>query len=263
MALNAPADGIALDAAVSRPSAKDAFSLAFTLAVGGMKDSNESNPLDVSSEITNPLAALRGTTQLLGEKVTGQQAEMTKRMLSEIDRIKERVDGFLQVGPRANVDMHATNIHALIDDVTKGESSVKVQRSYDPSIPDIMIHETRMRQAIENLWTNAIEAGSDLIIWETRIAHGITLFDHKGAVVSVKITSNGQAIPEALRHKLFEPYVTDKTRGNGLGLSIVQQVVQEHGGKVMVHSEPMRTSFTLCLPLRTTSQNTNKQVGKA
>jgi len=207
--------------------------------------------LERAHEIKNPLASLRGATQLLSEQVSGDQLEIVAHMLSDVDRIKERVDGFLQVGPRANVKMQAVNIHALIDDVIRNsESNVKASRSFDPSIPASLFHERRLRQAIENLWSNAIEARSDLIIWETRIEHGITLPEHKGTVLSVKITSNGDEIPNHIREKMFEPYVTGKERGNGLGLSIVQQVVQEHGGKVVVSSELMRTSFVMYLPLK-------------
>jgi len=208
--------------------------------------------LERAHEIKNPLAALRGATQLLSEQVKGDELEIVEHMLTDIDRIKERVDGFLQIGPRANVQMQQVNIHALIDSVIRhADDHIKVQRSYDPSIPEALFHERRLRQAIENLWSNAVEAGSDLIVWETRVEHGITLSEHKGAVLSVKIISNGAEIPEHIRQKMFEPYVTAKARGNGLGLSIVQQVVQEHGGKVVVNSELMRTSFTMYLPLQT------------
>jgi len=207
--------------------------------------------LENAHEIKNPLAALRGATQLLSEQLNDGQLEIVQQMLKEIDRIKERVDGFLQVGPRANVQMETVSIHALIDDVSKTETSVKVQHVYDPSIPDILLHERRFRQALENLWSNALEAEAQHIIWETRIAHGIVLPQHKGAVVAIKILSDGNKIPDHIQERLFEPYVTGKERGSGLGLSIVQQVVQEHGGKVICQSENMRTSFTLYLPLRT------------
>ena len=207
--------------------------------------------LERAHEIKNPLAALRGATQLLSEQVSGDSLEIVEHMLTDVDRIKERVDGFLQVGPRANIQMHPINIHKLIDDVVKDADAIQIQRAFDPSIPHLICHERRLRQAIENLWSNAIEAGSDLIVWETRIEHGVTLLEHKGAVLSIKITSNGAAIPDHIRDKMFEPYVTAKARGNGLGLSIVQQVVQEHGGKVMVDSAMMRTSFILYLPLKT------------
>ena len=207
--------------------------------------------LERAHEIKNPLAALRGATQLLSEQVSGEATEIVEHMLGDIDRIKERVDGFLQIGPRANIEMQPVNIHALIDSVVRNADDMKVQRSFDPSIPEALFHERRFRQALENLWSNAVEAGSDLVVWETRVEHGVVLPEHKGAVLSVKIISNGAEIPEHIRQKMFEPYVTGKERGNGLGLSIVQQVVQEHGGKVVVQSELIRTSFTMYLPLRT------------
>ena len=206
--------------------------------------------LERAHEIKNPLAALRGVTQLLSEQVQGKQLMMVKQMLSEIDRIKERVDGFLQVGPRANVAMASVNIHALLDDVSRNHQGVMVERAYDPSIPELQGHESRLRQAFENLWQNALEAGSKHVVWETRIAHGITLFEHRGLVLQVKIISDGAKIPDEIQSKLFEPYVTAKARGNGLGLSIVQQVVQEHGGKVTVKSEGVRTVFSIYLPLK-------------
>ncbi len=207
--------------------------------------------LERAHEIKNPLAALSGATQLLQAQVDGDSLEIVQHMLSDIDRIKERVDGFLQIGPRANIQMQAVNIHALIDSVIKNsDTSIKVQRTFDPSIPEALFHERRLRQAIENLWSNALEAGSDLVVWETRVEHNVNLLGHKGMVLSIKITSNGEEIPAHIRDKMFEPYVTGKTRGNGLGLSIVQQVVQEHGGKVVVNAERMRTSFTMFLPLR-------------
>ncbi len=208
--------------------------------------------LERAHEIKNPLTALRGATQLLSDQVSGEALEIVEHMLGDIDRIKERVDGFLQVGPRANVKMQAVNIHALIDSVARHvDEHIKVQRSFDPSIPEALFHERRLRQALENLWSNALEAGSDLVIWETRVEHGVVLPEHKGAVLSVKIISNGAEIPEHIREKMFEPYVTGKERGSGLGLSIVQQVVHEHGGKIVVQSELTRTSFTMYLPLRT------------
>ncbi|MDQ6988699.1 MAG: ATP-binding protein [Mariprofundaceae bacterium] len=214
--------------------------------------------LERAHEIKNPLAALRGATQLLNEQVNADEKVMVTQMLLEIDRIRERVDGFLQVGPRANIAMQPVNIHVLLDDVCKG-SAVRVQRVYDPSIPEISLHEKRFRQAIENLWTNAVEAHSDIIIWETRITHGIVLTGHTGAVLAIKIISNGQSIPENIQKHLFEPYVTAKSRGNGLGLSIVQQVVYEHGGKVQFHSERERSVFTIYLPL---NHNATRQQGQ-
>jgi two-component system nitrogen regulation sensor histidine kinase GlnL len=207
--------------------------------------------LEMAHEVKNPLAALRGAAQWLAEhSSSGDTGEIAEHMLGEIDRIRERIDAFLQVGPRAEISMSAVNIHALIDNVCRAPDGVQMHRVYDPSLPPLLAHETRLRQAIENLWSNALEAGSTMIEWQTRIAPLVSLPDHTGLVLEVRITSNGNPIPDEIRERLFEPYVTNKQRGSGLGLAIVQRVVQEHGGRVSLQTDFGRTAFVLHLPIR-------------
>ncbi|MDX8397907.1 MAG: ATP-binding protein [Mariprofundaceae bacterium] len=205
--------------------------------------------LEMAHEVKNPLASLRGAAQLLCEQSSGDAAEISQHMLAEVDRIKDRIDTFLQVGPRANVAMTKVNIHALLDDVCQVSTEMKVKRVYDPSLPLLWLHEARLRQAIENLWVNALEAGSSLVIWETRIAPLISLPNHKGMVVEISVCSNGKLIPASIRQRLFEPYVSDKARGSGLGLAIVQRVIQEHGGRVSLKTELGDTQFLIHLPI--------------
>ena len=205
--------------------------------------------LEMAHEVKNPLASLRGAAQLLHEQSSGDAKDISKHILDEVDRIKLRIDRFLQVGPHANLAKTSVNIHALLDDVCRASELVKVKRVYDPSIPRIQLHEARFRQAIENLWSNALEAGSNEITWETRIAPLVALPGHHGMVVEMAICSNGSPIPELLKHRLFEPYVSGKSRGSGLGLAIVQRVLQEHGGRVSVKSNALETRFVLHLPI--------------
>lgn len=205
--------------------------------------------LEMAHEVKNPLAALRGAAQLLHEQSTGDAADISAHILAEVDRIKDRIDTFLQVGPRANVKMTAINIHALLDDVSSGSGQVQVRRVYDPSLPDLWVHEARLRQAIENLWVNALEAASTVITWETRIAPLVSLPGHQGMVIAISMRSNGHPIPEALRDRLFEPYVSGKSRGSGLGLAVVQRVVQEHGGRISLKPSTGDTTFVMHLPI--------------
>jgi len=205
--------------------------------------------LEMAHEVKNPLAALRGAAQLLHEQSTGDAAEISAHILAEVDRIKERIDTFLQVGPRANVAMTEINIHALLDDVCTASEKVQVRRVYDPSLPSLWVYETRLRQAIENLWVNALEADSTCITWETRIAPLVALPGHKGMVMELSMCSNGRAIPEAIRGSLFEPYVSNKARGSGLGLAVVQRVVQEHGGRISLKAGSENTTFVMHLPI--------------
>lgn len=205
--------------------------------------------LEMAHEVKNPLASLRGAAQLLHEQSNGDARDITQHILHEVGRIQQRIDLFLQVGPHANVEKTAVNIHALIDDVCAGSEIVRVRRVYDPSLPRMMLHQERFRQAIENLWQNALEAGSQHITWETRVAPLVALPGHHGMVLEICIRSDGKEIPEQLKHRLFDPYVSGKSRGSGLGLSIVQRVLQEHGGRVAVTSMRGDTSFTLHLPM--------------
>jgi len=205
--------------------------------------------LERAHEVKNPLASLRGAAQSLVEKSSGELKEIATHVMREVDRIRVRIDTFLQVAPRANIQMLEVNIHHLIERVCVPPKHIQLHRAYDPGLPMLWLHESRFEQAIENLWVNAIEAGSSTIEWQTRAAPLVKLPDHHGMVVELKITSNGKPIPENLQHHVFEPYITAKARGSGLGLSIVQQVVQEHGGRVQLESSFGRTSFIIHIPL--------------
>jgi len=164
------------------------------------------------------------------------------------------------VGPRASTHMEMTNLHALIQDVIPhGEhqcsDDIYVSRVFDPSLPEILSHPERLRQAFENLWQNALDAADSKIEWQTRMAPLIHLPGHQGKVVEISITNDGTMIPEALKDRLFEPYVTGKQRGSGLGLAQVERVMLEHGGRVNVKSENGRTTMTLHLPVKQEEQN--------
>ncbi|RMH61908.1 MAG: two-component sensor histidine kinase [Zetaproteobacteria bacterium] len=207
--------------------------------------------LEMAHEVKNPLAALRGAAQWLSEQVAErEQQEALQRILSNVDRIRDRIDAFLQVGPRADVNMEPTNIHALIHEVSYRSPDIQLNLVFDPSLPEPLLHAGRMRQALENLWQNAIEAGPSYIEWQTRMAPTVRLPGHSGKVIEVRITNDGATIPEHLRDRLFEPYVSGKARGSGLGLALVQRVMLEHGGSVHIKAETGRTSVILHLPVK-------------
>ncbi|PIP03832.1 MAG: two-component sensor histidine kinase [Zetaproteobacteria bacterium CG12_big_fil_rev_8_21_14_0_65_54_13] len=207
--------------------------------------------LEMAHEVKNPLAALRGAAQWLAEQkdISQSNKEAVTQMLLGVDRIRDRIDAFLQVGPRAPVAMEMTNIHVLIQDVTVYQEGIQVRRVFDPSLPETLVHPARLRQAFENLWQNAVEAADSTIEWQTRMAPLVHLPGHSGQVLEVRITNDGRMVPPDLRDRLFEPYVTGKQRGSGLGLALVQQVVLEHGGRINMRSEKGRTTMILHLPI--------------
>jgi len=209
--------------------------------------------LEMAHEVKNPLAGLRGAAQWLSEQLSQEdQKEAATMMLGQVDIIRERIDSFLQLGPRAAIGMEPINIHSLIDDVCHPEDGVALHRVFDPSLPLIQAHAGRLRQAIENLWMNALEAGATHIECLTRVNTTIKLPGHKGAVLEVRITNDGEPIPQHIQDHLFEPFVTAKSRGSGLGLALIQRVMQEHNGQVKLQSETGRTTFILHLPIGAT-----------
>jgi len=210
--------------------------------------------LEMAHEVKNPLAALRGASQWLSEQdLSKSDKEAVVQILSGVDRIRDRIDSFLQVGPHASVQMQRTNIHSLIQSVICYQPGIQVHRSFDPSLPDTLLHAARFTQALENLWQNAVEAAGSKIEWQTRIAPLVHLPGHHGQVIEISITNDGAMIPLELRDRLFEPYVTGKQRGSGLGLALVERVMLEHGGRVNVDSGKGRTTMTLHLPIRAES----------
>ena len=207
--------------------------------------------LEMAHEVKNPLAALRGASQWLSEQdVSEPEKEAIAQILNGVDRIRDRIDTFLQVGPRAEVQMEMINIHTLIEDVTQHKDGIQVNRAFDPSLPEIMAHAARLRQAIENLWQNAVEAADNFIEWQTRMAPLVHLPGHTGQVLEIRITNDGSTVPEELRERLFEPYITGKARGSGLGLALVERVMLEHGGRINVSYEKGRTTMLLHLPIK-------------
>ncbi len=206
--------------------------------------------LEMAHEVKNPLTSLRGAAQLLAEMLPAKQQEMARHILDDADRIRERIDAFLQLGPRANVRKSKVNIHQLLDEVCTGKADVQLRRIYDPALPEILLHARRMRQAIENLWHNALEAGSSEVEIQTRASSLIRLPEYRGMVLEIRFASNGTPVPPHLRDHLFEPYVTGKPRGSGLGLAIVQQVVHEHGGRVMFRADGVFSRFILHIPMQ-------------
>jgi len=207
--------------------------------------------LEMAHEVKNPLAALRGAAQWLAEQpVSDAQREATTMILEEVERIRQRIDEFLQLGPRADIGMEQINIHQMIDEVCRPVDGITLRRVYDPGLPPVPAYTHRFRQAIENLWQNALEAGAHEIEWQTRINPTVHLSSYKGPVLEIRITNDGSSIPESLLAQIFEPFVTaGKKRGSGLGLALVQRVMLEHHGQVSVQSADGRTAFTLRLPL--------------
>lgn len=146
------------------------------------------------------------------------------------------------------------NIHTVLERVLRlaeneGGWSVRLQRDYDPSLPELSGDADRLTQAVWNLVRNALQAGAANIILRTRVEHGSRIHDHLHAMaLRVEIVDDGRGVPEALAEHLFLPLVSGRAEGSGLGLALSQQVAREHQGSLTYRSRPGHTVFTLLLP---------------
>lgn len=214
-------------------------------------------------EIKNPLSGIRGAAQLLEQNASEADIELTQLIQDETDRIRNLIDRMEMFSDRP-IDRAAVNIHRVLDHVRRVSQSgfashLRIVEEYDPSLPPVWGNRDQLVQILLNLVKNAAEALSESGQERGEI-HLITAYHH-GVRIAVPGTServhlplqiivrdNGPGIPEELRSNLFEPFITTKRGGQGLGLALVAKLVSNHGALIECDSRPGRTSFRLSMP---------------
>jgi two-component system nitrogen regulation sensor histidine kinase GlnL len=204
----------------------------------------------LAHEVKNPLSGIRGAAQLLD-----QQAEFP------VDRIRNLVDRMDMFSDRP-VDLAAVNIHQVLDHVkrvaqTGFAAHLRIVEDYDPSLPQVWGNRDQLVQILLNLVKNAAEAvdpvGGEIVL-STSYHHGMRIAvpgsrERVHLPLQVSVRDNGPGIAEALRATLFEPFVTTKRGGQGLGLALVAKLVADQGGLIECDSRPGRTVFRLSLAM--------------
>ena len=214
----------------------------------------------LAHEVKNPLSGIRGAAQLLEQNANENDRELCVLIQDEADRIRnlvERMDMFSE-GP---IDLAAVNIHEVLDHVrrialTGFAAHLKVLQDYDPSLPAVWGNRDQLVQILLNLVKNAAEAvdprdGEIHLI--TAYHHGVRIAvpgsnERVHLPLQVSVRDNGPGIDEDIRGNLFEPFVTTKRGGQGLGLALVAKLVADQGGLIECDSRPGRTAFRLSLP---------------
>jgi len=208
----------------------------------------------LAHEIRNPLGGLRGAAQLLdGAAGDDERQELIAIIVREADRLAGLVDKLLQPGRRAK--FAPVSIHQPLEQAAallQAETGARLQvlRDYDPSLPDLALDVDSMVRVFVNLARNAFQAGASSVTLRTRARPRATLEGrvHRLAVETAVI-DDGPGVPEALLDTLFFPLVTGRSDGHGLGLAIVQELIDRHGGQVECDSRPGRTVFRILLPV--------------
>ncbi|MBA2076974.1 ATP-binding protein [Rhodanobacter sp. PCA2] len=203
-------------------------------------------------EVKNPLAGLRGAAQLLQRRVEGAELQaLAGLIIDEADRLAALANRLLH-HDAAQVGM--VNIHQLLDrlaELLQAEPAPpRLQQDFDPSLPDVRGDAGRLQQVLLNLARNAVEAGARTLTLRTRAEHGV----RAGArmlrgVLRVDVVDDGPGVPAELRDTLFEPLVSGRVEGTGLGLALSREIALEHGGELRCASRPGETVFSLYLPL--------------
>jgi two-component system, NtrC family, nitrogen regulation sensor histidine kinase GlnL len=207
-------------------------------------------------EVRNPLAGLRGAAQLLQRRAAdAESADLAGLIVGEADRLAALSERLLHAGGKPR--LARTNPHEVIERVialmTAAVDSPRMRRDYDPSLPALPLDADRLQQALLNLGRNAVEAGARELTWRTRAEHHARLGDHAGLALRIDLADDGHGVPAAIADSLFEPLVSGRAGGSGLGLALAREIAVEHGGELGHAGRPGATVFSLLLPIAAAS----------
>jgi two-component system nitrogen regulation sensor histidine kinase GlnL len=199
---------------------------------------------NLAHEIKNPLGGIRGSAQLLERELASPQLrEYTQVIIEEADRLQRLMQRLLS--SHRVMQPAQVNIHEILERVRRlihaEFHDVKVKRDYDTSLPDLTGDREQLIQAILNISRNAAQAmqGKGEIVLRTRAARHVTLAKkHHELALELQVVDNGPGIPEEIRDKIFYPLVSGREKGSGLGLTIAQSFIQQHGGSIEASSRP-------------------------
>jgi two-component system, NtrC family, nitrogen regulation sensor histidine kinase GlnL len=215
----------------------------------------------LAHEIRNPLAGISGAAQLLEMNAGAEDTELTQMIVQEATRIGQLVDRVEHFGDQRPMARRAVNIHDILDRARRAAragfaQAVEFQLNYDPSLPEAAGDPDQLLQVFQNLFKNSAEAmdrRSPVIVLRTSYHSGVKLAVSGGRTenlpLQIEVTDNGRGIPRDLIGEVFDPFVSSKANGTGLGLSLVSKIIADHGGLVECTSVPGKTTFRLRLPV--------------
>lgn len=221
-------------------------------------------PEILAHEIKNPLAGIKGAAQLLARKLDGADKALTGLIADEVDRVAGLIDQMQSLSRRTPPELGPCNLHEAVRRaravLEAGGKAPAIVEEFDPSLPPVLANTDALVQVVLNLMVNAAEACAGRpqprIIVRTRFASGLQLHrTSEGSPVrlpiEVRISDNGPGVDPALRDHLFEPFVTTKKSGQGLGLALVRRMVRDMNGRIVHERDDGQglTHFRLHLPV--------------
>jgi two-component system nitrogen regulation sensor histidine kinase GlnL len=232
----------------------------------------------IAHEVKNPLGGIRGAAEIVAKRSEDPRfVERAQLVIRETDRIASLLDDFMVLGREESLRPRDVNLHRVLDDVIDLNDldplseGIRIERLYDPSIPELYADHDRLAQVFHNLVRNALQAmaGATGDHPESRQGDRLEIrtrvdFDHplsrgdgpRVASVSIEIIDSGPGIADDLFDRITDPFFTTRETGTGLGLSIAQHWVSAHGGRLVLENAPTGgTCARVTLPLRTSRSN--------
>ena len=228
-------------------------------------------PIDAPSvlahEIKNPLSAIRGASQLLERRCDESDRPLAKMISTEVDRIAALIDRMQQLGSRSAPVLESCNLHevvrgalSVVETARQGEASFVEE--FDPSLPEVEVDRGALEQVLMNLLANACDATTELddrvITIRTRYVGGlvfsaIRLGRSVRLPIELSVIDRGPGVAADLRDHVFEPFVSGKKNGQGLGLALVRKLIRDMGGQIAYHRDEREgtTQFRINLPVST------------
>ena len=218
----------------------------------------------LAHEIKNPLSGIRGAAQLLEQSVGDDDRSLTRLICEEADRIVKLVDRMEVFTDERPIEREPVNIHVVLEHVKRLTHSgfarhIKFVEDYDPSLPPVLANRDQLIQVFLNLIKNAAEAiGENASDGEIQLSTAfrpgvrLSLAGSKSRVslpLEFCVRDNGPGVPEDLLPHLFDPFVTTKPSGSGLGLALAAKIIGDHGGIIECESQPRRTVFRVLMPM--------------
>ena len=216
----------------------------------------------LAHEIKNPLAGISGAAQLLSMGIAAEDRELTDLIVEETRRIVKLLDQVEQFGKLRPPECRQVNIHDALDRARKSAlmgfaANMTIVEDYDPSLPPTMADPDQLMQVFLNLVKNASEAagrnGGGTIRLHTFYDQSLRLRQDGGPgralPLQIEVIDDGPGIPPRIADDIFQPFVSGRENGTGLGLALVSKIIADHGGWIAVDSVPGRTVFRVSLPI--------------
>ena len=225
----------------------------------------------LAHEIKNPLSGIRGAAQLLEAAGSEDDRALTRLITDETDRIVRLVDRMEVFSDERPIERDPVNVHSVLEQVKNVASSgfangIRVAEFYDPSLPPVLGNRDQLIQVFLNLVKNAAESLADTdepqITLSSAFRPGMRVAapgsqERISLPIAITVEDNGAGVPDDMMNYLFDPFVTSKPNGSGLGLALVAKIIGDHGGIISCESQPGKTVFQVLMPMWTSGEDTD------